>query len=358
MPKIKNEVIDVELDKRKVDILTAIVKEHIRCGEPVGSKTISNILEISASPATIRNEMAALFDMGFLEQPHTSAGRVPSHLGYRFYVDNLMHDNPISEEDKHKIDALFNVMNPDPDKLLADAATSLAKLTNCVSISANTAPKSVFVKRIEIIKATNNAILVLMIASNGVIKSKLCRVNFDLTDKLCEFFTSFTNGKLAGKTLEEISAKYLTSVAVSLGEYGSLFNPLLAAVFGLCEEIGKGQLFVAGETNLLCYKELEKSVLDILDMLSREDEVTKLTDRGEGEISIFIGKENPQCQLSSSSVLVSKYKIGDCNQGVLALVGPVRMNYPKVISELEYFSKNLAKILSDISENDNKHNNI
>lgn len=348
----------MELDNRKATILTTIVKEHIRCGEPVGSKTLSGLLEISASPATIRNEMATLFDMGFLEQPHTSAGRVPSHLGYRFYVNRLRGNNPISSEDKKQIDALFNIMNPDPDKLLADAAQALATLTNCVSISASSPPRSVFVKRIEIIRATNNAVLVLMIASNGVIKSKLCRVGFSLNDKLCEFFTSFTNGKLAGKTLEEINVKYIRSVAVSLGEYSAAFNPLLAAVFGLCEEIAQGQLFVRGETNLLSYKELEKSVLDILDILSDKDELERITEKCEDDITVFIGKENSSCQLSGASVIIAKYPIGEINQGILALIGPVRMDYARVLSQLKYFSQNLEKILSDISENDNKHNNI
>ena len=131
----------MKLDPRKLQILTAIVETYIDTGEPVGSKTLSAKLGFQVSPATIRNDMAALFDMGLLEQPHTSAGRVPSHLGYRIYVDQLMHCKPLSEEEKSEIDALFNVRDPDPDKLLEDAAAALADYTNCATISTTITPK-------------------------------------------------------------------------------------------------------------------------------------------------------------------------------------------------------------------------
>lgn len=340
----------MELDKRKFQILTAIVDEYIKFGEPVGSKTLSQLIDIPVSPATVRNEMATLFEMGLLEQPHTSAGRVPSHLGYRLYVDNLMKDSSIDFNDKKEIDALFNVMNPDPDRLLSDAAQAIAEFTGCASISSNIPPKSVYVKKIELIKATNNAVLILLIASNGTIKSKLCRVDFHLNDKLCEFFTDFANGRIGGKTLNEISTQYIRSIAVSLGEYSSIFNPLLAAIYSLCEELERGQFYVKGETNLLSYKDLEKSVLDILLMLTKKDEVLKLTEQGDDDITVLIGKENSSYQLNNSSVLISKYKIGDYSEGILALVGPVRMDYSKIISNLEYFSNTLAQLLSDIVE--------
>ena len=346
----QKEVIAVELDNRKFQILTAIVDEYIKFGEPVGSKTLSQLINIPVSPATVRNDMAALFEMGLLEQPHTSAGRIPSHLGYRIYVDNLMRHNSIDSDDKKEIDALFNVMNPDPDRLLCDAAEAIAKFTGCASISSSITPKNVYVKKIELIKATNNAVLILLIASNGAIKNKLCRVDFYLNDKLCEFFTSFANGRLAGKTLDEISSQYIKSMAVSLGEYSSIFNPLLAAVYSLCEELERGQFYVKGETNLLAYKDLEKGVLDILLMLTQKEEVLRITEQGESDITIFIGKENSHCELNNSSVLISKYKIGDYSEGILALVGPVRMDYAKTISNLEYFSNTLAQLLSDIVE--------
>ena len=130
----------MELDNRKQKILKAIIEEYTRTGEPVGSKRIAGLLDISVSPATIRNEMASLFEQGYLEQPHTSAGRVPSHLGYRYYLDNLMLPSPISPMEMAAIEAMFNVGDPDPDKLLSDAAQALADYTHCAAISSASMP--------------------------------------------------------------------------------------------------------------------------------------------------------------------------------------------------------------------------
>ena len=143
----------MKLDIRKLKILTAIVETYIETGEPVSSKMLTEKLGLQVSSATIRNDMAALFEMGLLEQPHTSAGRVPSHLGYRIYVDQLMRCEPLSDEERREIDALFNVRDPDPDKLLEDAAEALADYTNCATVSTTITPRTVQVKRIEIVPA-------------------------------------------------------------------------------------------------------------------------------------------------------------------------------------------------------------
>ena len=161
----------MELDSRKQKILKAIIEEYTRTGEPVGSKRISALLDIVASPATIRNDMAILFEMGLLEQPHTSAGRVPSHMGYRYYIDHLMQPSPISPNEIAAMQAMFNVWDPDPDKLLADAAQALADYTHCAAISSTSTPPQVCVRRIELIPAGERTVIIMVIASNGAVKS-------------------------------------------------------------------------------------------------------------------------------------------------------------------------------------------
>ena len=192
----------MKLDIRKLKILTAIVETYIDTGEPVSSKILAQQLGFSVSSATIRNDMAALFEMGLLEQPHTSAGRVPSHLGYRVYVDQLMHCKPLSEEERREIDALFNVRDPDPDKLLEDAAQALADYTNCATVSTTITPKTVLVKRVEIVPAGTRTVVVLVIATNGVIKNKVCRVDFRVTGEIVEFLNQFANGRLVGRSVK------------------------------------------------------------------------------------------------------------------------------------------------------------
>ena len=221
----------LKLDIRKLKILTAIVETYIETGEPVSSKMLTEKLGLQVSSATIRNDMAALFEMGLLEQPHTSAGRVPSHLGYRIYVDQLMRCEPLSDEERREIDALFNVRDPDPDKLLEDEAEALADYTNCATVSTTITPRTVQVKRIEIVPAGARTVVVLVIATNGVIKNKVCRVDFRLTNELVGFLNQFANGRLVGKPVSEISQYYVNSIAVTLGEYSAPFVPVLAAIY-------------------------------------------------------------------------------------------------------------------------------
>ena len=182
----------MRFDERKMKILSAIVETYIRTGEPVGSKTLSEMPGIGVSPATVRNEMASLFSMGLLEQPHTSAGRIPSHLGYRIYVDRLMKEEPLTEKERDEIDALFNVGDPDPDRLLQDAAEALAEYTDCATVAMTTTPSYVTVEHIDIVPADKSTVVLLVIASNGVVKSKVCRLSFCVNAGIIDFFKKLT----------------------------------------------------------------------------------------------------------------------------------------------------------------------
>ncbi|RPF43167.1 heat-inducible transcription repressor HrcA [Hydrogenoanaerobacterium saccharovorans] len=342
----------MEIDQRKLKILAAIVENYIRTGEPIGSKTLAQMLEFQVSPATIRNEMSALFDMGLLEQPHTSAGRVPSHLGYRVYINQLMHCKPLTEEERDEIDALFNVKDPDPDRLLEDAANALAHFTNCATISTTITPKHVTVRRIEIVPVDRRTVVMLVVASNGVIKNKVSRVDYNLNREIIEFFNKFANNRFGGRSMDEISTMYVSSVAVALGEYSRVFTPLLAGIYELCKAINDGQYFASGETNLLGYKEFDAVAHDLLTTIGDRDKITEILPFQKEGVQISIGKENPISELTDSSVVVATYKIGKDSCGAIGVVGPVRLNYQKLIPHLEYFAKTLGKLLSDTLENE------
>lgn len=340
----------MELDNRKQKILKAIIEEYTRTGEPVGSKRISGLLDISASPATIRNDMANLFDMGLLEQPHTSAGRIPSHMGYRYYIDNLMSPSPISPREMAAIEAMFNVRDPDPDKLLSDAAQALADYTRCATISSTTTPPEVCVKRIELIPAADRTVIIMVIATNGAVKSKVCRVDFSVTPEVCTFFTSFANSRLAGKSLNEISDSYINSVAFSVGDYSEVFTTLLANIYSLCKEINDGQFCTKGMTNLLAYEEMKDFAKDLLLILDEKDRAAELIPNDNFDIKVTVGKENNNMELANSAVVAAKFNIGKSRCGTLALIGPVRMEYPKLIPHIEYFAKMLGELLSETME--------
>ena len=349
---VECEVYAMKLDLRKLKILTAIVETYIDTGEPVSSKMLAQKLDINVSPATIRNDMAALFDMGFLEQPHTSAGRVPSHLGYRIYVDQLMHCKPLSDEERGEIDALFNVHNPDPDRLLEDAAQALADYTNCATVSTTITPKTVRVKHIEIVPAGVRTVVILVIASNGVIRDKVCRVDFGITAELLEFINKFINGRLVDKSVNDISQWYINTVAVTLGEYSRLFTPILATVYELCKEIDEGQFYTSGGTNLLGYKEFSDVAHDLLLTMQNRDHLLGVIGSKDDAVFITIGKENSRSELADTSVVVTRYSIGKQNAGAIGVIGPVRMDYAKIIPHLEYFSQTLGKLLAETFEQD------
>ena len=343
----------MKLDIRKLKILTAIVETYIDTGEPVSSKILAQQLGFSVSSATIRNDMAALFEMGLLEQPHTSAGRVPSHLGYRVYVDQLMHCKPLSEEERREIDALFNVRDPEPDKLLEDAAQALADYTNCATVSTTITPKTVLVKRVEIVPAGTRTVVVLVIATNGVIKNKVCRVDFRVTGEIVEFLNQFANGRLVGRSVNDISQWYINSISVTLGDYSQLFIPVLATIYELCREINDGQFYTSGGANLLNYKELADIARDLLSAMANREQLLGVIGSKSDAVFITIGKENNQSELTDTSVVVTKYRIGEQNSGAIGVIGPVRMDYAKLIPHLEYFSQTLGKLLAETFEQEN-----
>lgn len=340
----------MKLSERKKAILTAIVETYIQTGEPVGSKALSQTLAIQASPATIRNDMAWLFEMGYLEQPHTSAGRIPSHLGLREYIDSLMTCKPLTDREQREIDSLFNVHNPDPDKLLEDAAEALSDYTHCATVTSSITPKTVRIRQVELIAAGLHTVVILIIASNGVIRNKVCRVDFEVTQPLVEFFNKFANARLAGVSIDAISSSYINSVSVTLGEYSRVFTPIMMAIFELCKEINDGQYYLSGGTKLLEYNELDGFARELLTMLERRDTLQALFSVEGTSFRVVIGKENNSMELSDSSLVMTPYRVGGQPAGAIGVIGPVRINYARIIPHLDYFAKTLGDLLTDTLE--------
>jgi len=340
----------VKLSDRKKTILAAIVETYIQTGEPVGSKLLASRLNFQVSSATIRNDMAWLFEMGYLEQPHTSAGRVPSHMGYREYIDSLMMCKPLTAEEKTEIDSLFNVKKPDPDKLLEDAAGALSDFTNCATVTSSITPKTVKIKHVELIAAGVNTVVILIVASNGVIRNKVCRVDFVVTPELVEFFNKFANARMSGMNIDVVSSGYINSVSVTLGEYSRVFTPILAAIFELCKEIGDGQYYLSGGIKLLEYNEFSILARDILAMLEKRDRLQALFSTGGKASKVIIGKENNSMELAGSAVVMAHYEVGGERAGTVGIIGPVRIDYAKIIPHLNYFAKTLGELLTDTFE--------
>lgn len=335
----------MQMDDRKMRVLTAVIEVYTHTGEPVGSKLVSEQMDVSS--ATVRNEMAALFNMGLLEQPHTSAGRLPSYTGYRLYLDQLMQTLPLTPKERGGVDALFNVRDPDPDKLLEDAAQALAQFTGCAAFTATMPPEAVTVKQVGILPSRSKAVVILIIASNGVVKSRVCRLDFALTPELLEIYNRFATATLVDKSLGEISKIYLNSVAVSSGGYARVLTPILSGVYDLCQEISQGQFALSGEANLLSYKEFQPIAYEVLEFLGDRKNVLSLVQKAQGCTTVTIGRENSHPVLYDSAVVVTRYRIAGGATGAVGLIGPVRQNYAKMIPYLEYFSDTLGSLLAE-----------
>ena len=335
------------VDERRLLILAAVVERFIETGEPVGSKYVAQLMNNAVSSATIRNDMAALEEAGLLEHIHTSSGRVPTHLGYRVYINRIMKRVPLSSSERSQIDALFNVRNADPDQVLEDAAASLAELTGMATVTATMVRETVTVKQIRILPAGTRTVVILLMASSGVIRSKVCRVDFHVTDAIVDFFVKFANSRLVGRSLEEITSSYISSVSVSLGEYAQLFMPVFAALYELVREINAGQYVARGMTNLLDHAELVPTANELLRFLEAREGMLSVLDQNNIPTAVYIGRESAAAELSDSSVLMARYQIGENAYGVIAVVGPTRMDYARLLPKVEYFGRTLGQLLSD-----------
>ena len=258
---------------------------------------------------------------------------------------------PLEQATRSEIDALFNYCDPDPDRVLEGAARMLAKETGCYALSTTISRESLFVKRIEIIPATAHTVVILLLCSNGMVKNKVCRVKFELTPNVVDFFQSFANGRLAGRSLNEITAQYINSMAFTLGEHTDIFAPLLAAIYELCREACEGALYRSGTGNLLQHPELRNVADRLYRLLDSREEMLRLIGSRQNDVFVSVGRENARSEMENSSMIVARYRIGEDSIGALGLVGPVRMDYARLIPHVEYFANLLSRMLSDTLNN-------
>lgn len=340
----------MNIDERKRRILQAVVDEYIRTGEPVGSNALLAHLRMNVSSATIRNDMAALERLGLLEQPHTSAGRVPTYLGYRFYIDHLMAPKPLSAGERKLIDSLLSQNNRTVDSVVDNAVTVLSELTNLAVVSKSNLPVFSVITRVEVIPAGRRLYALLMITSAGSVKNRICRMEFDLTYEQLAFFEKFINDNLLGLNVDGLTPAMLQNLAVALGSYMMALSPLLHGVYELSEEMAKADVSMKGEQHLLRNNALRSD--EIVTLLSHKEQLCELLNAAFDGISVVFGSENESFAVTNSSLIVSPYKIKNEQVGSFGVIGPVRVDYAKVIPHIQYISESVTRLLSDVIGND------
>ncbi|MCR5540468.1 MAG: heat-inducible transcriptional repressor HrcA [Ruminococcus sp.] len=337
------------MDDRKLKILSAVVDEYIVSGEPVGSKAI--MAHVKASSATIRNEMAELEKQGYLEQPHTSAGRVPTYKGYRLYVDKLMEQDPLSEEEKNKLDSMLPDDFVTEKDLVESASLALAELTKCATVVANSTPKFSLISKVEVIPTGKRMYVILMITSNGEIKNKVCRLEFDLTHEQLEFFDNFVKQNLNGVPISEISDANMEKLTEAMGAYMMTLSPLVSEVLKMTKELDRS-VSLKGQKNLLTCKDLDQT--EIISFLDNEKELMAFIDSTFSGLNVMFSPENDGFVIHNSSMITAPFSKDGQMAGSLGLIGPMRIDYAKFIPYLEYFTSRITDLISERDDNEDE----
>ena len=337
----------MELTERKKQFLRAIVDSYIRTAEPVGSKTISQLPGMDFSPATIRNEMADLTSMGLLEQPHTSAGRVPSAAGYRLYVDELMQDYRLSMDETKTINQAMEVKMQEVDKMISQVGKLVSKMTDLPAYAVAARSSQRTVKRFDLILAEAGSFILVVMLSDNQVQNKLIRLPLDVSQEDLRLLSAVLNASLTELTADEITPELLAKVTRSAAGAASLVPVIVDYTVELLKKT-HSEVYMTGQAKLLGqpeYHDVEKAqeVLTSLD----EDVISNLpATLSSGTTQILVGPENVAKELKDSSVVITKFDIGDGMQGMIGVVGPTRMDYAKITARLSYFAENLGRMFA------------
>ncbi len=341
----------MELTERKIKILNSIIQTYLMTGEPVGSRTISKYTDLHLSSATIRNEMSDLEDMGYIVQPHTSAGRIPSDKGYRFYVDNLMQEKIAEvEEMKEPIIKREEKM----EQMLQKIAKMLAVNTNYASMITAPTYKRNKIRFIQLTRVIQNQMLVVVMLEGEMIKNKLIVVDDPVEEEDVAKLNILLNTFLQGLTLSEISLELIQRMKQEADEYASVIANVVDALAMLIQEADDLEVYTSGATNLLKYPELGDREQASQLLCTMEEKralgemiVDAVSDDGKHPIQVYIGAEAPVSTMKDCSIVTATYEIEEGVQGTIGIIGPKRMDYKKVVGNLQTVMNQLDDIFKN-----------
>lgn len=340
-----------DLSERKKQILKAIVDAHIQLGEPVGSKYLTQSQQFTCSSATIRNEMAELEGLGYLEQPHTSAGRIPSEAGYRFYVDWLIEKYRFNAAEIERLRQTIMARQAEMKSIIETGAKLASSMTNYTALAVQRKMSHVTASRFEIVRLDAHNLVLVIMTSEGTVKTRHIKMPFDTTPDGVAVLTEILNNNLSGLGAEDISLPLMMEIEKRMGQNDFLVSPIIKAV---CEELTSfegGELSVEGLSRLLSYPEYSDAgrAKELLAMLEEKDDVVRLIDStgaADGDLHVFIGSENTVKIMEGSTLVLKALKGSGGTIGAIGIIGPVRMDYSKVISVLD----NLTNQIVDMSD--------
>ena len=339
----------MELTERKKKVLRSIVDLYIRTAEPVGSKAIAELPDMNYSSATIRNEMADLTTMGYLEQPHTSAGRIPSAAGYRLYVDELMMDYRLSMDETKSINTAIEEKMQKVDKLMEKVAKLVSQATDLPAISMASRHAGTTARRFELIAAGEGSFILVVMLSTDEVVNKLIKLPMQVEESDLKVLGALLNATMTGLSPDEFTPELMDRLMNSAGAASPLVPVVVEFTVDTLRRQGSANMAVAGQMRLLGqpeYRDVDKAqrVLTSLD----EEALSNLPAvmQGTNGTQVLVGPEHVARELKDTSVVMTKFDIGDGMQGMIGVVGPTRMDYAKVTARLSYFAESLSKMFA------------
>ena len=335
-----------DLDERKKKVLQAIVEEYINTAEPVSSGSITKGHGLDYSSATIRNDMAQLESIGFLDKPHTSAGRVPSAEGYRYYVNELLKEDNLTLEEIKYIQNKLKIKVNEIEDLTKVATTTLSEITHYTTVAVGPKADKQIIEEIKFVSLGQRMLMVVIVTDTGLVKETIIKFDEDITESQVDTLNNLFNTRLRGKPLSKIDkpmAEYIFSeVHYSIG----IMKAIIEQINRIVEE-ENNNIFLEGAKKSFDLPEFKsmKVAKNFVNLLDAKDEMVEIFNSGDAEdINVFIGDDDENSNLKDFSIITFKHTIGDKDLGTIGIIGPKRMNYSKVISVMKYINKKLKEI--------------
>ncbi|SDN43921.1 heat-inducible transcriptional repressor HrcA [Alkalicoccus daliensis] len=336
------------LTERQLYILKAIVDDYITNAEPVGSRTISKREDISFSPATIRNEMSDLEELGFLEKPHSSAGRIPSQKGYRYYVDHLLSPSILTKKDVSEIRSQLAVQFHESEQVIQQSAKMLSQLTSYTSIVLGPEVFESKLQQLQMIPISGEQAVVIIVTDSGHVESQTVQFPESVASADVEKVVNILNEKLRGVPIYQLQQKLSQEIAAVLKKYVSKYEVMIHTLKDIFSDQQQEKVYYGGKTNILSQPEFNdvERVRNILNLFEEDAVISKHLRSEDQGLTIRIGEENEFKPFDDLTIVTATYTLEGKYIGTLGILGPTRMEYPRVISLMEYFSKDMSKLLN------------
>ena len=350
---------DGTLSPRKRQILKAIVEAYISTGEPVGSKYLTQNQQIGFSSATIRNEMADLAEMGYLDQPYTSAGRIPSPKGYKFYVNELMNQYSITNGELDELNRLKREKQAELDRLLEDAGKMVSLLTNYTSLTVLPRPHDAVIRRFDgVYLDERNFILVMTLGGSGEVKTKNIHLSFPISKVVLRHIITLFNYYVAGQKMDDVTLPIIMKMEEQMDSYAMLVNPLIKTVYDVINAMGEGEIHFEGMNKLLQYPEFSdvEQMRRMFDFFERKNDIFSLVEHADTEngVNVYIGRQDDVEAMDNSALVLKTLTDRDGRVlGAIGVVGPSRMDYSRVVALVESLMGNVQQILEQSAREKN-----